>query len=206
MSQVDQASSARVDVPGARYIPAGRPETQNRCQKLPKTGTPHSLREPTGSHILMYIAIVSIRDDPTSNEANAEAVAEGIEHEREAEAASRFAPEDITSNALGAFFGQQLKTSTQHDGYGQNILQMTPVQFYWSLKDFLERLDPVDWGSLTQEQRACVVSWYAIDVDGTDHRRDRAGVDGDPCGICLEPPIFPFNVDPANPALITGYA
>ena len=133
---------------------------------------------------LMYIAVVMN---------NAKAVQQGIEHEEGAEAASRYAPEDITSNALGAYFGNQ-----------QSVIQRRSV-FVANLKVFLTQCDPVDWSKLTEKDKKCVIDWYAVDKDGDDHRRKTAGSDADCCKVCPgRNSTFPFAVDPKNSAMITG--
>ncbi len=123
---------------------------------------------------LMYIAVVTTERF---------AVKKGIEHEIVAEASSRFAPEDITSNALGAEFGS-------HRSWFQR--QST---FVSDLRNFLNRCKPVKWHSLTEKQRDCIVGWYAVDVGGDKHRRKTAGSDADPCNICQGTSFFPFKID-----------
>lgn len=132
---------------------------------------------------LMYIAVFL---------GESAAVRNGLKHERSAEASSRFAPEDMTSNALGAEFGSQ-----------RSIFQEITA-FVTEMEAFLQRCVPVDWHSLTQTQQDCIVNWYAVDRDGDTHRRVTAGGDGDPCGICTGDSSFPFTVDPETENRITG--
>lgn len=132
---------------------------------------------------LMYISLL------TSEEG---AVRRGVEHEEQAEPASRYAPEDITSNALGAEFGS-------HRSWFQSI-----STFITELESFLRRCDPVDWHALTQAQKDCIVNYYAVDCDGDRHRKQTAGGDGDPCHVCSGATGFPFNVDTESQNRITG--
>lgn len=131
---------------------------------------------------LMYIALLTNEET---------AVRQGVEHEENAEAASRYAPEDITSNALGAEFGSQRSTFQQVS------------TFISELQSFLQRCDPVDWGALTQAQKDCIVNYYAVDCDGDSHRKQTAGGDGDPCRVCTGATGFPFSVAPEGQNRIT---
>jgi hypothetical protein len=132
---------------------------------------------------LMYIALL------TSEE---RAVRNGVEHEEEAEASSRYAPEDITSNALGAEFGSERS-------WFQRI-----STFVTALQSFIEKCDPVDWHSLTEAQKDCIINYYAVDCDGDMHRKRTAGGDGDPCNVCTGTTNFPFAVNPETQNRITG--
>jgi hypothetical protein len=132
---------------------------------------------------LMYIASLTT---------NGFAVAQGIKHEEGAEVESRFAPEDITSNALGAYFGA-------------NILgwKESPQSFADKLRQFLQKLDPLDWTKLTKEQKDVIVDYYAIDRAGNRHRSREVGNDRDCCGACNGHDMsFPFGIDKNNPAVI----
>lgn len=127
---------------------------------------------------LMYISL--LRGEDT-------AIQMGDEHERNAEAASRYAPEDMTSNALGAEFGA-----------ARSVVQRQST-FVSELRSFLAKCDPVDWHKLSAAKRACIVKYYAVDADGGSHRRQTAGSDGDPCGVCVDRDTsFPFTTDSDN--------
>lgn len=89
---------------------------------------------------LMYIALL---------EGNEEAVRQGREHELTAEASSRFAPEDTTSNALGALFGSR-----------QSWVQRVGT-FTSNLRTFLDRCNPADWAAMTPAEQDTVVDFYA---------------------------------------------
>jgi hypothetical protein len=132
---------------------------------------------------LMYIAL--LRSEET-------AVEEGIEHEEAAEPESAFAPEDITSNALGAEFGSQ-----------RSWIQKQST-FVSALRAFLGRCEPVQWDSsvITPAQRDCIVDYYAVDVSGGSHRKKTAGGDTDVCSICGGTSAFPFTTDTESGARI----
>ena len=125
---------------------------------------------------LMYIALLLGEET---------AVTEGVKHERIAEPSSAFAPEDITSNALGAEFGSQL-----------SWLQRQST-FVSALRSFLNQCSPVQWHrtTVTPTQRDCVVDFYAVDASGGSHRRRTAGSTEDSCGICSGTTSFPFQTD-----------
>ncbi len=132
-------------------------------------------------HQLAYIALLR---------GSKKAVEQGKAHEEHAEARSRYAPEDITSNALGAHFGSQQSVFTKTSTYVKNF------------KDFLDKLGPIDWNSLSKAQQDCIVKYYAIDLDGDSHRKQTAGSDGDPCKVCSGSSTFPFPIDASDGALI----
>ena len=132
---------------------------------------------------LMYIALITSETG---------AVSRGMDHERTAEASSRFAPEDITSNALGAEFGGQRSWVQRID------------TFVSTLEAFLLQCDPVDWHSISKAKQDCIVDFYAVDLNGDANRKQTAGGDGDPCNVCSGPTSFPFTLDTANQNRIVG--
>lgn len=125
---------------------------------------------------LMYISLLRSEEY---------AVEKGIEHEKIAEPSSAFAPEDITSNALGAEFGSR-----------RSWIQRQST-FVSALRSFLNQCRPVSWHSseITPAQRNCIVNYYAVDLAGGTHRRRTAGEDADPCNICRGRTNFPFVTD-----------
>lgn len=80
---------------------------------------------------------------------NASAVMEGREHELNAEASSRFAPEDTVSNALGALFGSRQSTFQRVSTFVSN------------LREFLSLCGPADWGRMTSSEQDTVVNYYS---------------------------------------------
>jgi Domain of unknown function (DUF4157) len=82
---------------------------------------------------------------------NSRATQMGRNHELEAEATSRFAAEDTTSNALGAYFG----ANNINSGY-------TSVSTFISrLRSFLNRCSPVAFASLPTTEQNNIVSFYS---------------------------------------------
>ncbi len=139
---------------------------------------------------LMYIA---------SKFSNRRATAMGRDHELEAEATSRFAAEDTTSNALGAFFGAN----------SFNLFYTSVDTFIERLNTFLTRCAPVDFGTLPVPEQDNIVQFYA--------RRDAAGVpvnqseEASPALLNIsacsgQHRSFPFVVDPGERRTITSEA
>lgn len=84
-------------------------------------------------------------------ESNEEAVERGREHEENAEATSRFAPEDTPSNALGAYFGSEQGWAERQSVFVSN------------LRDFLSRCEPIDFWAMPATERNTILDWYAVD-------------------------------------------
>lgn len=121
---------------------------------------------------LMYIGLIK---------GNRAAVAEGREHELNAEATSRFAAEDTPSNALGAYFGAE-----------QSVVQRQSV-FIANLRAHLARCHPIDYRALPREQKRMILDWYA--VDGTSapaHQNEHAFPNMDRIPACAGLGMFPF--------------
>lgn len=91
---------------------------------------------------MMYIAIMLN---------NREATERGREHELEAGLTSRFAAEDSTSNALGAYFGSTLSI----------MFDSQPATFVSRLGDYLRICLPVDFNALPTAEQDAIVSFYA---------------------------------------------
>jgi hypothetical protein len=128
---------------------------------------------------LMYIGL--LRGNDTATE-------QGREHELNAEATSRFAPEDTPSNALGAYFGSQ-----------QSVFQRQST-FVANLRAFLEQCSPVDFTALSPEDQDGVVDYYgARDARGVPMSQNEtarpAVLPVAACGAHW----FPFRLDPNNP-------
>ena len=79
----------------------------------------------------------------------------GIEHELTSEAASKFGPEDLTSNALGAWTGTQLAGFPQRDDLIARV------------RETLERCVPVDFDALSPASQVSLVNYYARDCRGS---------------------------------------
>lgn len=123
----------------------------------------------------------------------------GIEHELTSEAASKFGPEDLTSNALGAWTATRLAVFPQRDDLIARVREM------------LERCGPVTFDVLSPASQASLVNFYAV-----------LGPAGEPVNqnrtaLALIPSVpelagtdrsFPFELDSDDPtrATISGPA
>jgi hypothetical protein len=123
----------------------------------------------------------------------------GIEHELTSEAASKFGPEDLTSNALGAWTATQLAAFPQRDDLIARV------------RETLERCAPVTFDALSPASQASLVNFYAaLGSTGEPVNQNRTA-------LALIPPVselagtdrsFPFELDDDDPtkATISGPA
>jgi hypothetical protein len=79
---------------------------------------------------------------------NRAATGQGREHELTSESESRFGPEDTVSNAIGAYTGSRLAAIPQSD------------DLFDTIKDMLDRTDPVGFASLSAASRDKVRHFY----------------------------------------------
>jgi Domain of unknown function (DUF4157) len=130
--------------------------------------------------------------------ANRAATRMGIEHEQGPDRTSRYAPEDLTSNALGAWTGTRLTGLPQRDGT------------IAAIRETLQRCAPVDFMALSAASRTAVVDFYAAQSGGEPLNQNRTAV-------ALIPTVpelagtdrsFPFELDAddAHHATISGPA
>jgi hypothetical protein len=123
----------------------------------------------------------------------------GVEHERTAEAASRFGPEDLTSNALGAWTATQLAGFPQRD------------DLVASIRATLHLCAPVDFAGLSRSSRDALVNFYAAQSGAGEPLNQNT------TAVALIPEIpelgpadrsFPFDLDVDDPrrATISGAA
>nr|BFE75720.1 hypothetical protein GCM10020092_090210 [Actinoplanes digitatis] len=150
---------------------------------------------------LLYIShFVSSASPGTSG--NRSATRQGREHELEAESESRFGAEDATSNAIGAYTGSRLAGSPQSD------------DLYDTVKDMLDRCDPVDFAALSAPSKSAILHFYG---DLVSDPRPKSPGDMIPANQneSAVPPLltipefagkersFPFVIDPDDPKTIT---
>lgn len=145
---------------------------------------------------LMYIAWFTDFGTGGSNRAATE---RGIEHERTSEDTSKFSPEDLTSNALGAWTATRLAALPQKEDLVARV------------RETLERCGPVDFNALSAASRDSIVTFYsALDATGKPLNQNATAV-------ALIPRIpelagkdrsFPFELDEDDPnrATISGRA
>jgi hypothetical protein len=141
---------------------------------------------------LMYISWFT--DTGNAQMAAQGATRRGIEHEETSEAASKFGPEDLTSNALGAWTGTRLAMLPQRDDLIARV------------RETLERCGPVTFDSLSPASQLALVNYYAA-LGGTGEP-----VNQNRTALPLIPAVseltgadrsFPFELDPGDPAKAT---
>ena len=122
------------------------------------------------------------------------ATTRGVEWERTHEAASKFGPEDLTSNALGAWTATRLAGLPQRDDLIARV------------HETLDRCAPVTFDALSPASQASVVNFYAA-LGGTGEP-----VNQNLTALALIPVIpelagtdrsFPFELDTDDPARTT---
>lgn len=141
---------------------------------------------------LMYISWFT--DMGSAQMAARGATRRGIEHELTSEAASKFGPEDLTSNALGAWTGTRLAGFPQRDDLVARI------------RETLERCGPVTFDSLSPASQVALVNYYAALGDtGEPVNQNRTALPLVPAVSELTGTdrSFPFELDPSDPARAT---
>ena len=122
------------------------------------------------------------------------ATRKGVEWELTHEAASKFGPEDLTSNALGAWTATRLAGLPQRDDLIARV------------RETLDRCAPVTFDALSPASQASVVNFHAA-LGGTGEP-----VNQNPTALALIPVIpelagtdrsFPFELDTDDPARAT---
>lgn len=141
---------------------------------------------------LMYIAWFT--DMGNAQLAARGATKRGIEHEETSEAASKFGPEDLTSNALGAWTGTRLAVLPQR---GELIARV---------RETLERCGPVTFDALSPASQTALVNYYAaLGVTGEPVNQNRGALPLIPVvsELAGTDRSFPFELDPGEPAKAT---
>lgn len=146
---------------------------------------------------LMYISWFT--DTGSSQMAARGATRRGIEHELTSEAASKFGPEDLTSNALGAWTGTRLAVFPQRDDLIARV------------RETLERCAPVTFDALSPASQASLVDFYAaLGPTGEPVNQDRTALALIPVvhELAAADRSFPFELDADDPtrATISGPA
>ena len=141
---------------------------------------------------LMYIAWFG--DMGNAQMAAQGATKRGIEHELTSEAASVFGPEDLPSNALGAWTGTQLAGFPQRDDLVARV------------RETLERCGPVTFDTLSPASQLALVNYYAALGDtGEPVNQDRTALPLIPAVSELTGTdrSFPFELDTSDSAKAT---
>lgn len=148
-------------------------------------------------HFMQLLYISWFFNSGQAGTANRAATRKGVEHEETAEAASAFAPEDLTSNALGAWTATQLAGMPQA---GDLIAQ---------IRQTLTLCAPIDFDALSPASQTKLVDFYSAQTGaGEPANQNRTAV-------ALIPEIpelagkdrsFPFELDEDDPrrATISG--
>ncbi len=150
-------------------------------------------------HFLQLLYISWFFNTGNASMANRGATKKGVEHEETAEPGSKYGPEDLTSNALGAW------TATRLAGFPQR------PDLIARIRESLEACAPVDFSSLSPASQNTLVDFYAAQTGaGEPANQNRTA-------LALVPAIpelagqdrsFPFELDEADPrkATIAGPA
>jgi hypothetical protein len=150
-------------------------------------------------HFMQLLYISWFGNVGSAEMANRGATAKGVQHELTAEAASRFGPEDLTSNALGAW------TATRLAGFPQR------ADLVARIRETLERCAPVDFDALSPASQTRIVDFHAAQSGaGEPANQNRTAL----ALICDVPELagqdrsFPFELDEDDPqrATIAGPA
>ncbi|MFI5895080.1 DUF4157 domain-containing protein [Actinoplanes sp. NPDC051513] len=150
---------------------------------------------------LLYISHFVSAVSPGTN-GNRSATRQGREHELEAESESRFGAEDATSNAMGAYTGSRLAGRPQSDDLIDTI------------KDMLDRCDPVDFVSLSSVSQSAVLHFYGDVVNDPKPKSPGDMIPANQNESAVPPLLtipefagkersFPFVIDPDDPKTIT---
>lgn len=150
-------------------------------------------------HFMQLLYVSWFFNSGAAPQANRGATTKGIEHEEGAEASSRYGPEDLTSNALGAWTATRLTGMPQR---GDTIAK---------IRQTLERCAPIDFDALAPASQTRLVDFYAAQTGtGEPANQNRTA-------LALVPDIpelggqdrsFPFELDDDDPrrATIAGPA
>jgi len=145
---------------------------------------------------LMYISWFT--DKGNARRVARGATRRGSEHELTSEAASKSGPEDLTSNALGAWSGTRLAVLPQRDDLIARV------------RETLERCGPVTFDALSPASQLALVNYYAA-LGGTGEPVNEP-VNQNCTALPLIPAVseltgtdrsFPFELDPDDPAKAT---
>jgi hypothetical protein len=150
---------------------------------------------------LLYISHFVSGASPGTN-GNRSATRQGREHELEAESESRFGAEDATSNAIGAYTGSRLAGSPQSG------------DLFSTIKDMLDRCDPVDFDALSAPSKSAVLHFYGDLVNDPKAKSPGDMIPANQNESAVPPLLtipefagkersFPFVIDPDDPKTIT---
>jgi hypothetical protein len=150
---------------------------------------------------LLYISHFVSSTSP-GIDGNRSATRQGREHELESESESRFGAEDATSNAVGAYTGTRLAGYPQSD------------DLFNTIKDMLDRCDPVDFDSLSAPSKSAILHFYGDMVNDPKPKSPGDMIPANQNESAVPPLLnipefagkdrsFPFVIDPDDPKTIT---
>ena len=148
-------------------------------------------------HFMQLLYISWFFNTGQSDMANRGATKKGIEHEETAEAASKYGPEDLTSNALGAW------TATRLAGFPQ------AGDLIARIRQTLTLCGPIDFDALSPASQNTLVDFYAAQTGaGEPANQNRTAVALIPVipELAGKDRSFPFELDEDDPkrATISG--
>lgn len=148
-------------------------------------------------HFMQLLYISWFFNTGQADMANRGATRKGIEHEETAEAASKYGPEDLTSNALGAW------TATRLAGYPQ------AGDLIARIRQTLSLCGPIDFDALSPSSQTTLVDFYAAQTGaGEPANQNRTAVALIPVipELAGKDRSFPFELDEDDPkrATISG--
>jgi hypothetical protein len=148
-------------------------------------------------HFMQLLYISWFFNSGQAGMANRAATKKGIEHEETAEAASKYGPEDLTSNALGAW------TATRLAGFPQ------AGDLIARIRETLTLCGPVDFDALSPASQKTLVDFYAAQTGaGEPANQNRTAVALIPVipELAGKDRSFPFELDEDDPnrATISG--
>jgi hypothetical protein len=150
-------------------------------------------------HFMQLLYISWFGNIGNAGMANRGATRKGIEHEEKAEAASRYGPEDLTSNALGAW------TATRLAGFPQR------ADLVARIRETLERCAPIDFDALSPASQTNLVNFYAAQTgagEPANQNRTALALIPDMPELAGQDRSFPFELDEKDPrgATVSGKA
>ncbi len=150
-------------------------------------------------HFMQLLYVSWFFNTGQADMANRGATKKGIEHEETAEAASKYGPEDLTSNALGAW------TATRLAGFPQ------AGDLVARIRQTLTQCGPIDFDALSPSSQTTLVDFYAAQTgSGEPANQNRTAVALIPVipELAGKDRSFPFQLDEddSKRATISGAA
>jgi hypothetical protein len=153
-------------------------------------------------HFLQLLYMSHFMSSVAPGSGNRSATRQGRKHELESEPESRFGAEDTTSNAIGAYTGSRLAARPQSD------------DLFNTIRDMLDRCDPVDFASLSAPSKAAILQFYGALVNDPNAKSPGDMIPANQNESAVPPLLsvpeftgkersFPFVIDPDDRKTIT---